>query len=87
MQLYFRLPTEQETGAFMSVGRAMQLISSNVSQKISPVYVGRAFGEMGFRRVKYMGLRGYIVVPRTGDEIAQIQKIMAVRAEDERRGQ
>ena len=40
----------------------MQVISGNVSQKLSPVYLGRALSELGFKRVKYQGQRGYIVV-------------------------
>ena len=35
---------------------------------------------LGFQRVRYGGVRGYIVVQRSGDEIREIQKIMAVSA-------
>ena len=36
VQLYFRQPTEVETGEFMSVARAMQIVSANISQKLVP---------------------------------------------------
>ena len=68
---------------FMSVARAMQLVSANISQKLSAVYLGRALGEQGFRRVKYNGVRGYIVVCRSGDEIHAAQQSMAIQSETE----
>jgi hypothetical protein len=87
VQLYFRQPAGAETGVFMSVGRAMQLVSANISQKLSPVYLGRALGELGFRRVKYQGQRGYIVVVRTSEEILAAQRTMALAAESDIGGQ
>ena len=80
VQLYFRQPTEVETGEFMSVARAMQIVSSNISQKLSAVHLGRALSELGFRRVKYQGVRGYIVVCRKPDEMQLVQRKMAREA-------
>ena len=79
--LYFCQPSGARPGVFMSVARAMQIVSANISQKLSPVYLGRAMGELGFRRVKFNGQRGYIVVPRTADEIQSAQLMMACEAE------
>ena len=79
--LYFCQPSGARPGVFMSVARAMQIVSANISQKLSPVYLGRAMGELGFKRVKYNGQRGYIVVPRTADEIQSAQLMMASEAE------
>jgi predicted P-loop ATPase len=78
--LYFRQPRDAEPGVFMSVARAMQVVSSNISQKLSAVYLGRAMGELGFRRVKHNGVRGYIVVCRSGDEMHAAQQSMAIQA-------
>ena len=83
VQLYFRKPAGAEPGVFMSVARAMQVVSANISQKLSPVYLGRALGEQGFRRVKYNGVRGYIVVCRSGDEMHAAQQSMAIQSEAE----
>ena len=83
VQLYFRKPAGAEPGVFMSVARAMQLVSANISQKLSAVYLGRALGEQGFRRVKYNGVRGYIVVCRSGDEMHAVQQSMAMQSETE----
>jgi predicted P-loop ATPase len=77
VQLYFRLPTEQETGEFYSVGRAMQIVGSAVTQKISATNVGRAFRDLGFRGLRYQGVRGYLAKMRNCDEITRIQHIMA----------
>ena len=76
VQLYFRKPVGVESGIFMSVARALQIISNNISQKLSPVYLGRAFMEQGFRRVKSCGQRGYVVELRTGEEIQRLQRKM-----------
>ena len=81
--LYFAHPTGAKPGEFMSVARAMQIVSANISQKLSVVYLGRALGELGFQRVKYNGVRGYIVVCRSGDEIHAAQQSMAMQAEKE----
>ena len=78
--LYFRQPTGAEPGVFMSVARAMQVVSANISQKLSAVYLGRALGELGFRRVKHNGVRGHIVVCRSGDEMHAAQQSMAIEA-------
>ena len=80
VHLYFRKPVGVESGEFMSVARALQTVSANISQKLSTVYLGRAFGELGFERVKYGGLRGYLVVQRTGDEMKRLQCEMAYKA-------
>ena len=81
--LYFRQPTGGEPGVFMSVARAMQLVSANISQKLSPVHLGRALGALGFRRVKCRGVRGYLVVCRKAEEIQMVQQSMALDADDD----
>ena len=76
VQLYFRKPVGVESGIFMSVARALQIVSANISQKLSAVYLGRAFMEQGFRRVKSCGQRGYVVELRTGEEMQRMQRQM-----------
>ena len=79
--LYFAHPTGTRSGEFISVARAMQIVSANISQKLSAVYLGRALGELGFQRVKYNGVRGYVVVCRDGNEMKAVQQSMAMQAE------
>ena len=76
VDLFFRKPLDNEHGEFMSVARALQIISSGISQKLSAVNVGRAFVDLGFKRVRTCTCRGFVVVSRTGDEIKEYQKTL-----------
>ena len=42
-----------------------------------------ALYQEGFQRVKYNGMRGYVVVCRSGDEIHAVQQSMVMQAEKE----
>ena len=64
-----------------------ELVSANISQKLSPVYLGRALSDLGFKRVKANGVRGYIVVCRNGDEMHSAQMLMAHEADTVDSGQ
>ena len=81
VDLYFRKPTDSELGEFMSVARALQLISNGISQKLSAVNVGRAFSDLGFKRVRTNSSRGFIVVCRTAEEIKAYQHSLLMDAE------
>ena len=76
VHLYFRKPVGVEGGIFMSTARAMQIVSANISQKLNTTLLGRAFNTLGFKRVKYSGQRGFIVIQRTGEEIQRLQRQM-----------
>ena len=78
VDVYFRKPDEHETGEFMPVARAMQIIGGNTTQKLSPVMIGRAFTELGYECRRTNHSRGYIVVQRSGLEIKERMKDMAV---------
>ena len=80
VELYFRHPLKDETGIFMTAGRALQLIGSGITQKLSAVYIGRAFMDLGFRRVRSHKERGYLAVPRTAEEIKDFQQRQALDA-------
>jgi hypothetical protein len=69
VQQYFRVPTPGEKGEFMPVALALQVISGNISQKLSAILVGRAFKEQGFACKKVKNVRGYIVVRYTAQEM------------------
>ena len=81
VDLYFRKPTDSELGEFMSVARALQMISNGISQKLSAVNVGRAFCDLGFKRVRTNSSRGFIVVCRTPEEIKAYQHRLLMDAE------
>ena len=81
VDLYFRKPTDSELGEFISVARALQMISNGISQKLSAVNVGRAFSDLGFKRVRTNSSRGFIVVCRTPEEIKAYQHRLLMDAE------
>ena len=83
VDLYFRRPGPEEAGEFMSVARALQIISAGISQKLSAVYTGRAFSELGFNRVRTKRSRGFIVVCRTGEEMKAYQRRQGLDAESD----
>ena len=79
--LYFAHPTEEQHGIFMTASRALQIIGAGISQKLSAVYVGRAFCELGFRKVRVNHCWGYLVIERDGDMIKAQQVHLAMEAE------
>ena len=81
VDLYFRRPIDSELGEFISVARALQMISNGISQKLSAVNVGRAFSDLGFKRVRTNSSRGFIVVCRTPEEIKAYQHRLLMDAE------
>lgn len=69
VDLYFRKPTEAETGEFVSIARAMQIISCNLSQKLNSSKLGKAFNDLGFEKMRTKHSRGYRAIVRTAEEI------------------
>ena len=80
VDLYFRRPLEHENSMFMTSSRVLQIIGSGITQKLSATRIGMAFSEQGFQRVRYHGIRGYLVMQRTAEEIMAYQKSMAMHA-------
>ena len=80
VDLYFRRPLEHENSMFMTSSRVLQIIGSGITQKLSATRIGMAFSELGFQRVRYHGIRGYLVMQRTAEEIMAYQKSMTMHA-------
>ena len=74
---FFRKPAEGEQGEFMPVGLAMQIVSGQISGKISKEQMGHAFIALGFERKTYRNVRGYIVVRRSTAEIESLRNGLA----------
>ena len=74
---FFRKPAEGEQGEFMPVGLAMQIVSGQISAKISKEQMGHAFISLGFERKTYRNVRGYIVVRRSTAEIESLRSGLA----------
>lgn len=83
VDLYFSKPTEMEPGEFVSVARAMQLISCNISQKLSSMKVSKAFTDLGFRKVRTSHSRGFIAVVRTAEQIKAYQVTQRLNADED----
>ena len=81
VDLYFRKPTETENGEFVSVARAMQLISCNISQKLSSMKISKAFVDLGFKRVRTSHSRGFIAIIRTAEQIKAYQISLGLDAD------
>ena len=78
VQAYFRVPMPNEQGEFMSVANALQIVSANISQKVSPVNMGRAFRELGFQQKVVTHVRGYVVVCYTAAEMQKRRECAAL---------
>ena len=74
---YFRPPEKGEQGEFMPVGMAMQIVSGQISAKITKEQIGHAFIDLGFERKTYRNVRGYIVVRRSTAEIERLRRGLA----------
>ena len=74
VSLYFRRPQPHETPMFMTSARAMQVIGGGVSQKLNATRIGMAFSELGFERARQNGIRGFLVIMRTAEEMMLCQK-------------
>ena len=83
VSLYFRVPMESENGMFMTSARAIQIIGTGISQKLNPTRVGLAFNELGFQRGRYHGIRGYLVIQRTAEEMQAYQKSIILNDDTE----
>ena len=70
----FRKPVGSEQGEFMPVGLAMQIVSGQISAKISKEQMGHAFISLGFERKTYRNVRGYVVVRRSQTEIERLRR-------------
>ena len=51
--------------------------------RLSAVNVGRAMVELGFKSLRFNGVRGFLVVQRSAEEIRSIQSLMAAEAVEE----
>ena len=71
VDVFFRRPVEHETGEYMPVSRAMQIIGGYMSQHITPNRLGQAFRTQGFEPKRTLNSRGYIVIQRDAGEIRE----------------
>ena len=75
---YFRKPGQDESGEFITASRAVQIIGGAIGTRLNVVRVGMAFADLGFERVRYRGVRGYLAIVRSADDIQAYQKGIAL---------
>ena len=77
VDVYFRRPREHESGEYMPVSRAMQIIGGSLSQQVNASRLGQAFKTQGYEYKRTAHSRGYIVVQRDAMEIKERLKMLA----------
>jgi len=78
---YFRIPQGQESGEFITVAMALQIVGANITQKLNSVQLGRAFKDLGFKFHKSHGIRGYIAIRRSEQEMRSMRYQLAQGAD------
>lgn len=61
----------------MKVAEILERINAGIRQPLSATRLGILMKKLGFRRSKYNGERGYLVIERSADEIQATRKRVA----------
>ena len=77
VDIFFRRPVDNETGEYMPVSRAMQVIGGYMSMHVNISRLGQAFITQGYESKRTKHSRGYIVVQRDAGQIKERLKILA----------
>ena len=80
---YLRMPGAGEPGQFVSATDILQMVGSNPVLRLTANQVGRAMTDLGFERVRSHGIRGYIVVPYSAEEMEVRKRMLAYDARPE----
>ena len=77
---YFR-PTFQgcQGSVFMKVSEILERINSGIRQPLSSTRLGMLLSKLGFKKCRYNAERGYLVIERSGEEIAASRKLIAAK--------
>jgi predicted P-loop ATPase len=78
----FRKPGPEEIGQFFPTSLILKYIADNIGSKLSPIKVGMAMQRLGFERKRIEGIKGWICIPLSAEEIIDNRKRMALHAED-----
>ena len=81
VDVFFRRPNEFESGEYMPVSRAMQIVGGSMIQHVNASRLGQAFKSQGYEYKRTAHSRGYIVVQRDAGEIKERLKMMAIEGE------
>jgi hypothetical protein len=81
--LYFRKPGPEECGQFFSTALVMKYIGDYIGSKLNVVKVGKAMAELGFDKKRSHGIKGWICIPLTSDELANQRKRLAMNPDSD----
>jgi hypothetical protein len=82
ISMCFRKPGPEETPQFFSTGYVLQYIANCLGSKLSAVRVGRAMKALGFEGAKRNGIRGWICIPLSGEDMVALRKRLAMSGSD-----
>jgi hypothetical protein len=74
----FRKPGPEEIGQFFPTSLVLKYIADNIGSKLNAVKVGRAMSSLGFKQKKSCGIRGWICIPMTPEEMIAERKRRAM---------
>jgi predicted P-loop ATPase len=74
----FRKPGPEECGQFFPTSLVLTHIADNIGSKLNSIKVGRAMKSLGYEFQKSHGIRGWICVPLTPEEMVNNRKRMAM---------
>jgi len=80
---YYRAPAKDEPCVFVSSSEIIQTIGGLLINRLTPNKLGRVMKDMGFKRVRSRGERGYNVVAYSGAQITLNRSLMAKEAKPE----
>jgi predicted P-loop ATPase len=66
---YYRVPQPGETGTFATISDIIARIGMNIKQVLSAQKVGVEMTKLGFEKTKKNGMRGYVVIEYTMDQV------------------
>lgn len=69
---YYRRPLLGEQPKFVTTARILERINAAIRQPLSPVKIGMVMKKLGFEAIRSGGLRGYLLVACTPDEIGKL---------------
>jgi predicted P-loop ATPase len=74
----FRKPGPEEIGQFFPTSLILKYIADNIGSKLNAVKVGQAMRNLGFKQKKSCGIRGWICIPMTPEEMVAERKRRAM---------
>ena len=76
---YYRKPFPGSKNVFLKVAEILERINAGIKQPLSASRLGIMMTKLGFPQIRLKGVRGYLVVERTLEEIQAARKLDAIK--------